>query len=184
MGLIPQHLLQSYVRLLAVLADPWVKGAPHSDYTLTQDNRLRSHCGDEVVALPRVTCGPEGRVVTARASWIVPADALPEGRDDVDLAVRWDEFRREHGMPEEVFVHQLGSGRFSLTRDHKPMWVSLASPLSVGVLRQWLNPATRPVRMVEALPTRGRQTQRDHLGRPRVTEHAALLSWPKEYEEP
>ncbi|WAX78347.1 lantibiotic dehydratase family protein [Streptomyces sp. KMM 9044] len=183
LGLIPQHLLQSYVRLLAVLADPWVNGSPHSDYTLTQANRLRAHCGEEVVALPRVTDGPEGRLVTARASWIVPADALPEGQDDLELAVRWDEFRREHGMPEEVFVHQLGSGGFGLTQDRKPMWVSLGSPLSVGVLRHWLSPSTRHVRIVEALPARGRQPQRDHLGRPRVTEHAALLSWPKEYEE-
>lgn len=183
LGLIPQHLLQSYVRLLAVLADPWVNGSPHSDYTLTQTGRLRTHCGDEVVALPRVTEGPGGRVVTARASWIVPAEAMPEGRDDVELAVRWDEFRREHGMPEEVFVHQLGSGGFSPTQDRKPMWVSLASPLSVGVLRHWLSPSTRHLRMVEALPARGRQPQRDRLGRPRVTEHAALLSWPKEHEE-
>ncbi|MEV6978353.1 lantibiotic dehydratase [Kitasatospora sp. NPDC093806] len=181
LGLVPQHLLQSYVRLLAVLADPWVDGSPHSDYTITKANALRPHCGDDVVALPRVTDGPHDRIVTARASWIVPTGLLPAAcEDDVESAVRWDGFRRTHGIPQEVFVHQLG-GSFAVTHDRKPMWVSLASPLSVAVLRQWLSPSTRHVRMVEALPARAAHPQRDHRGRARVTEHAALLSWPKEY---
>ncbi|MFD4532207.1 hypothetical protein ACFWNL_16955 [Kitasatospora sp. NPDC058397] len=181
LGLIPQHLLQSYVRLLAVLADPWVNGSPHSDYTMTKAFELRAHCGEGVVALPRIA---DQRVITRRASWIVPVAAIPrpdpDSQDDTGLAVRLDEFRRAHDMPEEVFVHQLGGPGFSLAGDRKPMWVSLAAPLSVGVLWRWLSPATGHVRIVEALPQRHLHPQRDALGRPRVTEHAALLHWPKE----
>ncbi|MGW3391426.1 hypothetical protein [Streptomyces cinereoruber] len=185
LGLIPQHLLQSYVRLLAVLADPWVNGSPHSDYTMTKAHELGPLCGEGVVELPRVTDGPGNRLVTRRASWIVPASAIPgpgPGHDETGLAVRLDEFRRTHGIPEEVFVHQLaGAGdALGMSADRKPMWVSLASPLSVGVLHHWLSPRTSHLRLVEALPGRSRHAQRDTLGRPRVTEHAALLAWPEE----
>ncbi|MEV5975733.1 hypothetical protein [Streptomyces sp. NPDC052114] len=186
LGLIPQHLLQSYVRLLAILADPWVNGSPHSDYTMTKAHELGPLCGDDVVALPRLTDGPGGRLVTRRASWIVPASALPRPepgeRGETALAVRLDELRRAHGIPEEVFVHQLaGAGdALGMSADRKPMWVSLASPLSVGVLHHWLSPRTSHLRLVEALPERPLHAQRDALGRPRVTEHVALLAWPEE----
>ncbi|MFI0978259.1 hypothetical protein ACH4SP_14845 [Streptomyces sp. NPDC021093] len=186
LGLIPQHLLQSYVRLLAILADPWVNGSPHSDYTMTKAHELGPLCGDGVVELPRVTDGPGGRLVTRRASWIVPASAIPrpEGgeRGETALAVRLDALRRAHGIPEEVFVHQLGGAgnALGMTADRKPMWVSLASPLSVEVLHHWLSPQTSHLRLVEALPERSLHAQRDTLGRPRVTEHVALLAWPEE----
>ncbi|MZE43535.1 hypothetical protein GTY49_11350 [Streptomyces sp. SID5477] len=185
LGLIPQHLLQSYVRLLAVLADPWINGSPHSDYTLTKGPELRRLCGDDVVALPRVTDGPGDRIVTQRASWVVPTGKLPRAgggaSDEAQLAVRLDAFRRAHGIPEEVFVHQLSSSNtMSMTADRKPMWVSLASPLSVGVLHHWLSPRTTHLRLVEALPERSRHPQLDALGRPRGTEHVALLAWPEE----
>ncbi|MBT2406297.1 MULTISPECIES: lantibiotic dehydratase family protein [unclassified Streptomyces] len=186
LGLIPQHLLQSYVRLLAILADPWVNGSPHSDYTMTKAHELSPLCGDGVVELPRVTDGPGNRLVTRRASWIVPASAIPrpEGgeHDETALAVRLDAFRRTHGIPEEVFVHQLGGAgnALGMSADRKPMWVSLASPLSVGVLQHWLSPQTSHLRLVEALPGRSLHAQRDALGRTRVTEHVALLAWPEE----
>ncbi|MFF7727394.1 hypothetical protein [Streptomyces sp. NPDC008001] len=186
LGLIPQHLLQSYVRLLAILADPWVNGSPHSDYTMTKAHELGPLCGDGVVELPRVTGGPGNRLVTRRASWIVPASAIPRPeageRDETALAVRLDSFRRAHGIPEEVFVHQLGGAgsAFGMTADRKPMWVSLASPLSVGVLHHWLSPRTSHLRLVEALPGRSLHAQRDALGRPRAAEHVALLAWPEE----
>ncbi|WNM29193.1 lantibiotic dehydratase [Streptomyces sp. Li-HN-5-11] len=186
LGLIPQHLLQSYVRLLAVLADPWVNGSPYSDYTMTKAYELGPLCGDGVVELPRVTEGPGGRLVTRRASWIVPASAIPRpddgDRDETALAVRLDAFRRTHGIPQEVFVHQLAGagGALGMTADRKPMWVSLASPLSVGVLHHWLSPQTSHLRLVEALPRRSLHPQRDTHGRPRATEHVALLAWPEE----
>ncbi|MCF4139610.1 hypothetical protein L1856_26715 [Streptomyces sp. Tue 6430] len=79
-------------------------------------------------------------------------------------------------------MHQLGGvgGSLGMTADRKPMWVSLASPLSVGVLHHWLSPRTSHLRLVEALPERSQHAQRDAHGRPRATEHVALLAWPEE----
>ncbi|NUR84975.1 MAG: hypothetical protein HOY71_12900 [Nonomuraea sp.] len=171
LGLIPQHLLQSYVRLLAVLADPWINAAPYSDYTMVKAFELQAHCGPGVVHLPRQTIG---RVVTRRESWIVPVDLLPGAVLDADR------FRRAHGMPEEVFAHQLGATTMSMSGERKPLWVSLASPLSLGALAQWLRPETRHVRVVEALPARNRHPQLDAAGRRRATEHAVLVRWPRQ----
>ncbi|MFI6597068.1 lantibiotic dehydratase [Nonomuraea sp. NPDC050536] len=180
LGLIPQHLLQSYVRLLAVLADPWINAAPYSDYTMIKAYELQAHCGPDVVALPRQSVG---RVVTRRASWIVPVDRLPlpvRGQAEAEPALSADRFRRAHGLPEEVFVHQLGSTTLSMGGERKPLWVSLASPLSLGALAQWLRPETRHVRVVEALPSRDRHPQLDADGRRRATEHAVLVRWPRQ----
>jgi hypothetical protein len=177
LGLTPQHLLQGYTRLLAVLADPWVNGSPDCDYTITNLLELTEHCTDEVVALPRRSLG---RLVTRRASWITPVGALPAPTgDDADLVLRLAAFRREHGLPEEVFVQQLGGVDVPTSGVRKPMWVSLASPVSVGVLFQGLRPGTRHLRIVEALPGRQEHPQHDRAGLRRATEHVALLHWPR-----
>ncbi|WP_406053756.1 hypothetical protein OG462_43590 [Streptomyces sp. NBC_01077] len=179
LGLIPPHMLQSYVRLLAVLADPWINGSPHSDYTMSHS--LYEHCSEDVKALPRIS---SGRLVTRRASWVVPVTRIPRPEPsrhrEAEFAMRLDEFRRANNMPEELFVHQLTGAGSPLGADRKPMWVSLASPLSVEVLLHWLGSSTGHVRMVEALPQRHLQPQADLGGRRRVTEHAALLFWPRE----
>ncbi|WP_214326802.1 lantibiotic dehydratase family protein [Nonomuraea sediminis] len=178
LGLIPNHILQSYVRLLAVLADPWINAAPHSDYTMGRAGELQAACGADVVALPRVA---QGRVVVRRASWVAPIGALPEpGDDDAALAMRADRFRRAHGLPEEVFVHQLGGASMGMAGERKPLWVSLASPLSIGMLHQWLRPGTTHVRIVEALPERHLHPQLDREGRRRAVEYAVLVRWPRQ----
>jgi hypothetical protein len=177
LGLIPQHLLQSYVRLLAVLADPWVNASPHTDYTLTKFQELSPHLGDSVRELPRTEFG---RVVTRRRSWIVPVGDLPvprSGQSDAELLRELDRFRRAHGIGAEVFVHQLRWRGLPTGGSRKPMWVSLRSPMSFGVFHQWLDPETRHVRLVETLPARDEHHQIGHDGLPVVTEHAVLLAW-------
>lgn len=181
LGLIPQHMVRSYARLLVVLADPWVNASPHSDYTLAKLPELLARCRPgQVVPLPRVQ---HGRVVTRRASWLAPTSALPlprSGETPAELVVRMDAFRRAHGMPEEVFVHHLGGGDFFTAGDRKPLWVSLASPTSAQVLEGWLAPGVEYVRITEALPARNAHPQLDAERRRRATEHAAMLIWPEE----
>jgi len=181
LGLIPQHMLHSYARFLVVLADPWVNASPHSDYTMAKLPQLLPMCHPEhVVPLPREQ---HGRVVTRRASWLAPIGSLPlpkAGETAAELAVRMDDFRRAHGMPEEVFVHQLGGGDFFTAGDRKPLWVSLASPTSAQVLEGWLAAGVKHVRITEALPARHAHPQLDGDRRRRATEHAAMLIWPKE----
>ncbi|MGN6611496.1 MAG: hypothetical protein ACTHLJ_06950 [Angustibacter sp.] len=177
LGLTPQHLLQGYLRLLATIANPWVNGAQASDYTATMAHDLVGACGDEVVHLPRRVAG---RLVTRRESWVVPVSLLvgESRRCDVALLRRLHSLRTAHGMPDEVFVHQLGGGPDAMLGDaHKPTWLSFASTVSLESFWQWLRPGTTHVRVVEALPSRRQHLQVDRDGRPRVTEHAAFMRW-------
>lgn len=173
LGLIPSHLLQSYVYLLAILADPWINASPLSDYTFAP--AYVPHFGTEITPLPRVQ---EGRVVTRRASWVVPVGLLPEYKGDpVTWLIEVDAFRRDHGIPEEVFVHQFNRTSSFAQGERKPLWACLSSALSIDVLRQWLSQDTTHLRIVEALPARGAHPQRDVRGRKRATEHAVLVHW-------
>jgi hypothetical protein len=177
LGLVPQHLTQSYVRLLAVLADPWINASPDCDYTLSKMSQLLAQAGAEVVAMPRVEAG---RIVTSRASWLVPLAAIPQpDGDDATFALQLREFRHQHGLPSEMFAHQLSI--FPGAGARKPMWISLDSPLSMRIFYQWLESATKHIRLVEVLPGRDSQPQRDDNGKRRVTEHATLLSWPRHH---
>jgi hypothetical protein len=178
LGLTPQHLLQGYVRLLATIANPWVNGAQASDYTATMSHDLLGACRDDVVHLPRRV---QGRVVTRRESWVVPVSLLGGGESKRCSAPQLRQLHRlrtAHGIPDEVFVHQLGGGPDALLGDaHKPTWLSFASTVSLESFWQWLRPSTTHVRVVEALPSRRQHRQRDRDGSPRVTEHAAFVRW-------
>lgn len=184
LGLVPPHLFPPFARLLAVLADPWVNGSPHSDYVLPF--ALQEQRRDEVVPMPRTGFG---RVTTSRAAWVVPAAALPlprPGESDAETVLRAEEFRRTHGLPEEVFVHRLtgfGPGEPGAGTDRKPLWVSLTSALSLSVLAQWAGPATGHLRLVEALPDRSAHPLRDGAGGTRAAEHISLLRWRRPEEE-
>jgi hypothetical protein len=175
LGLVPQHLTQSYVRLLAALADPWINASPDCDYTLSKMSQLLARAGADVVTMPRVEAG---RVVTRRASWLVPLAEIPQpDGNDATFALRLQGFRDKHGLPSEMFAHQLSI--FPGAGARKPMWISLDSPLSMRIFHQWLESATKHIRLVEVLPGRDSQPQRDDNGKRRVTEHATLLSWPR-----
>ncbi|WP_447644597.1 hypothetical protein [Nocardioides zeae] len=177
LGLTPKHLLQGYLRLLGALADPWINASPDVDYTVLMQGRLAALCGTGVVAVPRVE---HDGLVTRRASWIVPRELLPVPGGpggDAGLVRAAHRLRDEHGMPEEVFVHQLGGWGTPMGGTRKPIWTSFASATALRVLQQTLAPETRHLRVVEALPARSEHAQRDAEGRPVVAEHAALLHW-------
>ncbi len=177
LGLTPKHLLQGYLQLVAVLADPWINASDDSDYTLTKQATLLPLCGDDVASLPRIQ---HGRLVTRRASWVMPVVALPAAADsDADVVLAAVALRDQHQMPEEVFVHQLGGFGALMGGTRKPLWLSWASPTSIRVMLAQLDKATTHLRVVESLPTREEypQTDRDH--RSVATEHVALLTWPR-----
>jgi hypothetical protein len=175
LGIVPPHLHPPLSRLLLVLADPWINGSPHSDYTLPFG--LRDERGDEVVAMSRTGFG---RVVTRRRAWVVPMSELPRpqpGEADADLVERVDAWRRRYGMPVELFCHQLTDMAGPPGVERKPMWVSLASPMSLAVLAQWLSATTRHVRLVEVFPERRAQVLRDVDGNRRTSEQVCLMRW-------
>lgn len=177
-GLTPAHLVPGYLKYLCVLADPWRNGSPDSDAGLTLAAEFTAP-EPEVVRLPRVQ---HGRLVTQRESWLAPRSSWPglddDAADDLALALALDHFRREHGMPEEVYVRQLGDRSTASVSATKPLWLAFGSPLSVAVLRQWLLPSASRLRIVEALPARHEYPLRDHDGRRRASEYVVPLWWP------
>jgi hypothetical protein len=179
LGLTPQHLMQGYNRLLAVLADPWVNVSDSSDYTMSRIFEFQRLIGPEPLHLPRLE---DARIVTRRASWICPIASIPQrqrGESELNFLIRLDDFRSLNGMPEDVFVHQLISPGLPLMSSKKPISVGLASVSSVDVLWRWLHPKATHVRIVESLPGRHEYPQRDETGRRRATEYTTMWSWPK-----
>ncbi|MGI5352480.1 hypothetical protein ACQEU8_30470 [Streptomyces sp. CA-250714] len=176
-GLVPTHLFPKFARFLAVLSDPWINGSPLSDYRMPFQ---LPRDPERVLALDRQTLGGEGRVVTRRASWIVPVDRLPllGSGSDAEAVTAADAFRRAHGMPYELFAYLLPAGRgMSPDHDRKPLWIRLDSAVSLDVLAHWITPGISHVRLVEALPAHDQHPLRDAHGEQRAAEHAVLLHW-------
>ncbi len=183
LGLTPKHALHGYQRFLGVLADPWINASNDCDYTGTKIQDLMPLCGEDIVHLPRIQ---DGNLVIRRNSWIVPKRLLPgveSGGSEAELLRSAHRFRTEHGISEEIFVHQLAGLRPKMGTQHKPLWVSLASAISVRVMHQVLEADTQHVRIVEALPGRDQHLQRDDLGRRTATEHVTLMHWSKPGKE-
>ncbi len=176
LGLTPQHLLPSYFRWLALLSDPWVRFPMHSDYAKRQYGH-RNRPRGRVAAIPREQ---HGRLVTGRATWWVPVQReamFPAA--DVAIVRWWHAFAREHGLPTEVFAHQVGSTGGSTNDLRKPLYVDLSAPLSLRCLERWLAPGTTEVVLVEALPDRTGHVSRTAQDRPCVSEYVACISWPE-----
>jgi len=98
----------------------------------------------------------EGRIVLRRRQWVVPARLLPRRGDDeapLDFFLRVDRWRREHGIPAEVYASiqplpvAAGAGEAdevngrplprrvsrATLNNQKPQYVDFSSPLLVGL---------------------------------------------------
>ncbi|ONF71363.1 hypothetical protein [Amycolatopsis keratiniphila] len=168
LGLIPPHLSSGLPRLLTVLANPWV--APH-EFGDRQQAGLRP--GEpELVARPRKTVG---RTVVERANWLCHADRLPlpvKGEPESETVLRAHRWRREHGIPAEVFCRRIDD--FTA----KPLWADLRSAVSLAVLRQELTGSV-PVRITEALPGLGQHRLCGPSGESLACEYVVGLRWPR-----
>ncbi|EME52555.1 hypothetical protein [Amycolatopsis decaplanina] len=168
LGLIPSHLSSGLLRLLNILANPWV--APHE----FGDRQLTGlPPGDsEVIARPRRTVG---RTVVERASWLCHADRLPlpvKGEHESETVLRAHRWRREHGIPAEVFCRRIDD--FTA----KPLWADLRSAISLAVLQQELA-GYGSVRITEALPGLGQHRLRGPSGGSLACEYVVGLRWPR-----
>ncbi|WP_370948453.1 hypothetical protein AB5J62_12925 [Amycolatopsis sp. cg5] len=171
LGLIPPHLSSGPLRLLNVLANPWVAPQEFGD---RQFNAAPSD-GAEIVARPRRTVG---RVVVERANWVCEADRLPlpvAGENESESVLRAHRWRREHGIPAEVFCRRVDE--FTA----KPLWVDLRSAVSLAVLRQELGGAGR-IRVTEALPGFRQHGLRGPSGESLASEYVVGLRWPRPEE--
>lgn len=180
LGLTPQHLLNTYLQWVALLADPWVRFPPHSETYTKLVSRYKRPAEGTVRHEPRRMAGR--RLVTHRESWLMTTSTLVDAvRDGDGLSVRRvDELRRRHGIPQQVFIQQLDAGGGSTNDRRKPQFVDLASRISLISLRHWLSSETRILRFTETLPGIGKHPQHDPSGNPRVSELAISMHWPRQ----
>lgn len=170
LGVMPPHVLNGPVRILATLSQPWNTRYLTNGERLPHDPTRPPPAG--VTATPRTR---QGRLVTARASWRLPSAVLPRpeaGEGTAAFLDRLDGWRREHGIPQQCFV-RTEAARGALP--DKPFWTHLGSPHAVASLLKTLNSEGGAVEFTELLPGPGTQWLTDTDGRPRAVELAALL---------
>ncbi|MEU4094289.1 lantibiotic dehydratase [Streptomyces sp. NPDC026673] len=109
---------------------------------------------DGVTRRPRVR---HGSLVLSRRRWTADASALPlrpAGEDDADWFLRWQRWRRVHGVPARAFATVLpgegGSGGWA--GGSKPHYVDFDSPLSLLALEGLVKDPTGRVVLEEMLP--------------------------------
>lgn len=174
LGLTPQHLLPSYFRWLALLADPWVRFPAFSDHSGRRFHARARRKG----AVHSVARQQHGRLVTGRATWWVPLDRALFDVDDVAMVRSWHRLAVEHGMPTELFAHQSAVGSGSTDDTRKPLYVDTQSPLSLRCLERWVARDATEIVLVEALPDRHSHISR--LGdKACVSEYLANVAWPE-----
>lgn len=97
-----------------------------------------------------------GNVVLFRRRWVFEAGEMPGGATAEELFLTTQRWRREHGLPADLFVHT--------DREPKPFYVCLDAPMFVDLLRRALPGATR-IHVTEMLPGPANLWLRDAGGR-------------------
>lgn len=141
------------------------------DAAVRKHDEVEERAGRRVRELPRVVY--EDRVILQRRSWIVSPEACPRPEPEESEASyfsRLDCWRRELGLPAEVFVRVRNRATTGLENldDRKPQHVHFGSPILVRLFRKLLHRVERELLIEEMLP--GPDELLDVEGEPRVTE--------------
>ncbi|WP_234433782.1 lantibiotic dehydratase [Streptomyces rimosus] len=128
-----------------VTIDPW-GGVPQGPRT-----------DDGVSTRPRVRYGS---LVLSRRSWSVPVTALPvrrSGEGSGEWFVRWQQWRRRHGMDAQAFVTLRlrapeGEDVAALPRRQKPHYLDFDSVLSLQLFEHLLTDEVASVTVTEMFP--------------------------------
>jgi len=175
LGSVPQYLVLGPVRLLLVLADPWVNA---SSMGKIDNPRLPLEpVPREVERHPRWA---DGRLVLRRELWRVPLAQWPTpetGERDLAYLHRVERWRERHGLPLEAFVTLVRPNSALDAGKRKPMWLAFDSLHALRRVASALAEDVVCVRVVEALPGREQHWARDEEGAPRATELISLLAW-------
>ncbi|MFD2757336.1 lantibiotic dehydratase [Gulosibacter faecalis] len=168
LGLVPAHLGDGPERMLSVLADPWHRprvGLPTFP-VLGDATEIRQFARRE-----------SGRVVLRRAAWTVPTAQLPEHEADPATLLRtFGAWRREQGLPDEVFVRVVRQQLRLGSTARKPVWVDLRSAHALEHLYSLVDDDTAGLEFTEALPASG-EHPRGGDGRRRAVEHLVFVDW-------
>lgn len=171
-GIVPSHLCNGPARYALTLMDPWIDGT-----AITRGNHpiLRSQEICEQLSVRERQSA--GRVVTSRQRWMVPTPEFPDratGIDDRTYMTQLDRWRRDAGLPHEVFLLAVGSDPLDSQR-RKPMWLDLASLHSVAACIPLIR-GSNHLRLEETLPSREQTWLEAEDGR-RACEHVSFLAW-------
>lgn len=172
LGTVPQHLIGGAERALLTLSDPWSIPSGLADETASS---LREpSIGNSGSAPRRYRAG----VVVGRARWWMDADCIPRRRTDEapeDLLQRIDQWRRQHGLPAEVYVQAEPDALLAHDQVRKPLWLAFASPTGLEALTHMAAHARgRRLIFTECLPARhGAST-----GDKRATEYTVHFAQP------
>ena len=135
-------------------------------------NNLRGPAGNtggtekkepKINVIPRVVY--EDRIVLQRKSWFVPEELLPlrePGETDWAWFYRVNEWRKEQGMPDDVFIFVVdrfaGAGREAKPQkrvgadDYKPQYISFKNPFLINLLEKAMNRVPGALKIVEMMP--------------------------------
>ncbi|UCH93775.1 MAG: lantibiotic dehydratase [Candidatus Aminicenantes bacterium] len=107
----------------------------------------------------------DDRIVLRRKTWYIPVEKLPfkePGESQWAYFLRVNEWRRELGVPEEVFVHVLedfgrqpGQSRAQQKPgrdDYKPQYISFNNPFLMDLFEKLIKRVPYSLKVVEMLP--------------------------------
>jgi hypothetical protein len=174
-GIVPAALCTGAAALALAVMDPWVDATELSRarHPFLRVAAARSLTGDGQQTPRR----RDGRLVLARAAWMMPADALPRPeRHETDghFLPRLDAWRRSRGLPAQVFLVAISADPFDAQR-RKPFRLDFADPFAVRAVLPLVAGAIA-LRLEEALPTSA-QAWVPGVDGARIAEHISFLAW-------
>ncbi|MFG2794365.1 lantibiotic dehydratase [Streptomyces sp. NPDC048419] len=158
LGSVPLSQLRGIDRVLATLSDPWMLQLPEEPSAPHQ---------------PRVR---QGRVVLRRESWQMTADQLPRpvrGQSLASFLTEAESWRRQHHLPEEVFLAQITHMR---SEYRKPQWMGFNHPHSLWVALRQIDDSAR-VTISEALPSSDEYWSAKEQGSAAATEFVGMVRY-------
>lgn len=177
-GVVPPYLAPQALRLLMLIADPWIR-----DYSPFSEGIS----GDEQDSTGDVQFSPrqqQGRVIFRRAQWRIPAACMitrNKGEGDFDFFVRVQSWRRQYAFPEEVFVRTEENRLFFRAKERKPVWIHFGSPHGLELLSQLAEEETT-LTFTEVAPSRQQHwttgQAHDDAAELRASEFMGLVRWP------
>ncbi|GAA5042564.1 lanthionine biosynthesis protein [Marivirga lumbricoides] len=117
---------------------------------------------EQIEILPRVVY--EDQIILQRKSWVIVKHGLPDRKHaetNAEFYSRMQIWRKEQGIPDEVFVSILRSTEQStidkrkhLSRDdYKPQYINFNNPLLVNIFEKMTNKTFTKLRIQEMLPS-------------------------------
>jgi thiopeptide-type bacteriocin biosynthesis protein len=178
-GVVPPYLAPQALRLLMVIADPWIRDYSPFSEGIGDDPKNPT---EGVQFFPRQQ---QGRVVFRRAQWRIPAGCMVsrnKGEDEFDFFIRVQNWRKQNGFPAEVFVRAEENRLSFRAKERKPAWIHFGSPHSLELLSQLADGETT-LTFTEIAPSRQQHwamaaPTKDGVNDLRASEFMGLVRWP------